>query len=255
MSRNRKRGRSRPQQRKAQPPRPKPEPEAQPPEAAPDESAVRASLREDFGLVVRQTANYIEEAAGEIDEVLHLLLEALQSGRMSDELRAEFDMRLISAGVEVAAVAEVDDDSVDDEIDDTAVREEVRRIDEEESEEEDDERIEAELDEERYPARPADDYELDELAPPQMAATIPVFEQGPLAAGILMLDAMLTEAKSGYIVAQISALEQAINEEFEPHERELMVDAAAKWRDANGLPDVPAAYQALVVYRATTARA
>lgn len=206
-------------------------------EPAAQENPTVASLREDFGLVVRETATYDADRADEVDEVLVALLGALRAGHMNDELRGEFNMRLIAAGVEVG-------------------QEDVDDLDEE-SEEEAAERIEDELAETRdrqADERPpiSDEFEdVEELPPPTVE--LPELERGPLAGGILMMEAMLTEAKAGYIAAQITVLEEAINEEFEPHERALMADAASQWRDPSGLPDVPGAYQALVVYRATEA--
>lgn len=222
MSRRQKR---RPQQAQRQQQKPPAEPA---PEAAADEAAtLRDELRE-FGLEVETPPDYDPQVG---EPILARLLDGLRRGGLSDAEQIQIDIALSEAKVSVGPVAD------------------------EEAEEEEDEESEAhQVDED--PAVVLTDFEetFDELEPPEVAIDVPVLEGGPLAAGIQIAEAMLTEAKAGYITAQIEALEVAINEEFTPHERGLMVDAASKWRDASGLPDVPGAYQALVVHRAANAR-
>jgi hypothetical protein len=73
-----------------------------------------------------------------------------------------------------------------------------------------------------------------------------IFERGPLAAGIRMLEALLTEARAGYITAQLDELERAIEETFSPPERQFLGKVAADISTASGLPDVAGAYKHLV---------
>lgn len=96
------------------------------------------------------------------------------------------------------------------------------------------------------PLRPPAEVDLDEP---------PVFPLGPLAAGIQMLDAMLEQAKGGYISERVDQLEAVLREEFGPEERMLIADYASRFRDGMGLPDVSGAYEQLVARRAEQARA
>lgn len=73
-----------------------------------------------------------------------------------------------------------------------------------------------------------------------------IFERGPLAAGIRMLEALLTEARAGYITAQIGELERVLDEQLGEGERVFIGQVAAQGRTASGLPDVAGAYRALV---------
>lgn len=73
-----------------------------------------------------------------------------------------------------------------------------------------------------------------------------IFERGPLAAGIRMCEALLTEARSGYINAQIEELERVLDLQLDPAERGFLGAIAAQERTASGLPDVAGAYTALV---------
>jgi hypothetical protein len=77
-----------------------------------------------------------------------------------------------------------------------------------------------------------------------------IFERGPLAAGIRMCEALLTEAKSGYITAQVDELERVLDESFAAPERAFLGTVAAAETTDSGLPDVAAAYRALVSARA-----
>ena len=64
-----------------------------------------------------------------------------------------------------------------------------------------------------------------------------------------ILEALLAEAKGGYIAAQIERLENALEEEFGWEERGLLTEVASQARNAAGLPDIAAAYRALVAHR------
>lgn len=77
-----------------------------------------------------------------------------------------------------------------------------------------------------------------------------IFERGPLAAGIRMLEALLTEARSGYITAQIDELARVLDIDPSPDERFFLARVSAGERTASGLPDVAGAYQALVSAKA-----
>lgn len=207
------------------------------------DDAIRQELEEVFGLVVETGEKSDPDTAAPI---LRRLLDGLRRGGLTEQEQSEIDMGLSSAGISVGATSEAEEPEAE----------------EGESEEDAAARVEEELAavrdrhaDELPPTEDTEDFEGfdDELELPEVEIPI-LLEQGPLASGILMMEAMLTEAKAGYITAQIDVLEQAINEEFSQHERVLMIEAASKWQDASGLPDVPAAYQALVVHRATQAR-
>lgn len=96
------------------------------------------------------------------------------------------------------------------------------------------------------PLRPPVEADLDEP---------PVFPLGPLAAGIQMFEAMLEQAKAGYISERVDHLESALREEFGPRDRMLLADYASRFRDGMGLPDVSGAYEQLVARRGEEVRA
>jgi hypothetical protein len=73
-----------------------------------------------------------------------------------------------------------------------------------------------------------------------------IFERGPLAAGIRMLNALLVEAEAGYINAQVDELEQILDERLSPDERRFLGRVASELRTASDLPDVAGAYKHLV---------
>jgi hypothetical protein len=73
-----------------------------------------------------------------------------------------------------------------------------------------------------------------------------IFERGPLAAGIRMLESLLVEAKSGYISAQVDQLEQMLDETLSGDERLFLGRVASDSVTASGLPDVAGAYKHLV---------
>lgn len=77
-----------------------------------------------------------------------------------------------------------------------------------------------------------------------------IFERGDLAAGIRMFTAMLNEARAGFIEAAIGQLEEIIEEDFTPPESQFLATVAAEQKTETGLPDVAAAYRALVRARA-----
>lgn len=80
-----------------------------------------------------------------------------------------------------------------------------------------------------------------------------VFERGPLAASIRIFEAMLTQAKAGYIEAQVDELERVTEESFTADEREFLATVAAQEKTVTGLPDVAGAYRALVGIKARAA--
>lgn len=77
-----------------------------------------------------------------------------------------------------------------------------------------------------------------------------LFERGPLAAGIQILEAMLEQAKAGYIATQVDTLEAAIEENFSLADRQVLAEVASQLRSDSNLPDIAAAYRALVAHRA-----
>lgn len=77
-----------------------------------------------------------------------------------------------------------------------------------------------------------------------------LFERGPLAAGLRMFEAMLDEARAGYVNAAVAELERAIDETFEPPERQFLGTVALENRTEAGLPDVAGAYRTMVRLRA-----
>lgn len=80
-----------------------------------------------------------------------------------------------------------------------------------------------------------------------------LFEKGPLAAGVLILDALLTEARSSYIAQQIETLEGVLEEEFSWDDRAVLTSVASQLKNASGLPDIASAYRAMVQRRAEAA--
>lgn len=76
-----------------------------------------------------------------------------------------------------------------------------------------------------------------------------IFERGPLAAGIRMLYALLTEAEAGYITAQVEELERVTEEKFTPQELDFLGRLALEDLTDAGLPDVAGAYRTLVRVR------
>lgn len=109
-----------------------------------------------------------------------------------------------------------------------------------------------------YP-RPSDverdvDNFMDTFPNPVAAPPIPdfeeIFERGPLAAGIRMLEALLTEARIGYIDAQVDELARVTEEDFTEDERRILAEIAEAERSESGLPGVAAAYRTLVRLRA-----
>jgi hypothetical protein len=80
-----------------------------------------------------------------------------------------------------------------------------------------------------------------------------IFERGSLAAGIRMLEALLTQAKAGYINEQIDELARVLDVDFPDPERFFLGQVAARETTASGLPDVAGAYQALVRAKAQVA--
>lgn len=199
--------------------RPRKAPTAQSQKAAePAADPIRAELLEDFELTIKEAPGY-DPTVGE--PLLQQLLHNLRRGETDPELAD----RLAECGL---AVHEADGAAAGEEEVEPAAEELTTEPDED-----------------------FDGDDFDELERPGPGFEFPAFEWGPLAAGIQMLEAMLTEAKAGYIANLIARLEEAIHESFTPDERALMAEAASRWTDAAGLPDVPAAYQALVVHRAT----
>jgi hypothetical protein len=73
-----------------------------------------------------------------------------------------------------------------------------------------------------------------------------IFERGPLAAGIRMCEALLTEARAGYITAQLDELQRVLDEQFSDDERLFVARVASDLRTESGLPDVAGAYRHLV---------
>lgn len=211
---------------------------------------IRAELRNDFGLVVEKDEGY---DAAPAEQLLRDLLDALRAGQMNPETRDAFNARLIEAGLTVRELTEAEEDG--ETAADVIARETEAADRDSRAAAERPDIFDGVSSEEGNLAEAEDDFdgsnEVNSLSPLAPEVELPPFQWGPLAAGIQMLEAMLTEAKAGYITAQIGALEQAIHESFTPDEHVLMAEAASNWRDANGLPDVPAAYQALVVHRAT----
>lgn len=80
-----------------------------------------------------------------------------------------------------------------------------------------------------------------------------IFERGPLAASIRIFEAMLTQAKAGYIEAQVDEFERVTEESFTVDEREFLATVAAQEKTVTGLPDVAGAYRALVGIKARAA--
>ncbi|HEX6456250.1 MAG TPA: hypothetical protein VF009_06990 [Solirubrobacterales bacterium] len=104
---------------------------------------------------------------------------------------------------------------------------------------------------EEPPVEEQDELDFEPLQPPPAnLSQAPVFPLGPLAAGIQMLDAMLEQAKGGYITERVEQLEGVLHEQFDAEERMLIADYASRFRDGMGLPDVSGAYEQLVARRA-----
>lgn len=77
-----------------------------------------------------------------------------------------------------------------------------------------------------------------------------IFERGPLAAGIRMLEALLAEARIGYIDAQVDELARVTEEDFNDDERRILAEIAEAERSESGLPGIAGAYRTLTRLRA-----
>jgi hypothetical protein len=105
--------------------------------------------------------------------------------------------------------------------------------------------------------QPGDTDQLDFPWPtrPEPEIDWSILERGPLAAGIQILEALLEEAKGGHIAAQIAQLEDVLGETFDWDERAILTRVASEARNRSGLPDVAAAYRAVVAHRVATTEA
>lgn len=90
------------------------------------------------------------------------------------------------------------------------------------------------------------DEEIEDFEPEPPFVAEELFQFGPLAAGITIMEAMLAEAKAGYVSNRIAELEQAIRTEFSEEVKIQIAAYASQVRDPLGLPDVGGAYQQIV---------
>jgi hypothetical protein len=77
----------------------------------------------------------------------------------------------------------------------------------------------------------------------------PSYALAPLAQGILIYDALLTEAKAGYMTGRIEELEAVLGQEFDGEEKMEILAFASQYKDEAGLPDVGGGYQQAILKR------
>src|SRR6476620_1370781 len=114
------------------------------------------------------------------------------------------------------------------------------------------ERTEAPLDD-RPGAEPGEaepsDEEIEDFEPEPPFVGTQLFQFGPLAAGIQIAEALLAEAKAGYITQRISELEAVLRTRFDEEAKVQIATDASTYQDELKLPDVSGGYQRVMAER------